>query len=352
MNLENIGYTPKNENYLTIQQVDNLEPFLMNIVSDGETWIFAGSNGTLTAGRGNPDQSLFPYETADKLLRFPLAAGSFTNIQVQTNKGIDLWEPWSDQSPRRSVNRNLHKHVDGSSICFEEYHRTHQLTFRWEWTTCDSYGFVRICTLKNESNAVIELDLLDGLNRILPAGVDQGLYEKASYLAEAYMRHEKITDHPMAIYTLNAPVSDRAEPSEQLSASFAGVLGMKPDSILISHRQIESFRKALPVFDEKEERGTWGMFLTRKKMTIQPGEKILGNIADTKADHKRLANLMAQFESSNDLLKNVVQAVANEQKGLRARIAMADGLQCTGTKPLQTITSRTYFIIACVVVLL
>ena len=85
MNLENIGYTPNNENYLTIQQVDNLEPFLMNIVSDGETWLFAGSNGTLTAGRGNPDQSLFPYETADKLLRFPLAAGSFTNIQVQTN---------------------------------------------------------------------------------------------------------------------------------------------------------------------------------------------------------------------------------------------------------------------------
>ena len=333
MNLENIGYTPNNENYLTIQQVDNLEPFLMNIVSDGETWIFAGSNGTLTAGRGNPDQSLFPYETADKLLRFPLAAGSFTNIQVQTNSGLDLWEPWIDQSPHRSVNRNLHKHVDGSSICFEEYHRIHQLTFRWEWTTCDSYGFVRICTLKNESDNVIELDLLDGLNRILPAGVDQGLYEKASYLAEAYMRHEKITDHPMAIYTLNAPVSDRAEPSEQLSASFAGVLGLKPDSILISHRQIDSFRKARPIFDEKEERGTWGMFLTRKKLIIQPGEKIHWvNIADTKADHTRLVNLMAQFESNDELLNNVFQAVQNEQKGLRARIAMADGLQRTGDK--------------------
>ena len=108
---------------------------------------------------------------------------------------------------------------------------------------------------------------------------------------------------------------------------------MKPDSILISHRQIESFRKAHPIYDEKEERGTWGMFLTRKKMTIQPGEKIHWvNIADTKVDHKRLANLMAQFESNNDLLKNVVQAVENEQKGLRARIAMADGLQRTGDK--------------------
>ena len=79
----------------------------------------------------------------------PLAAGSFTNIQVQTKTGLDLWEPWIDQSPHRSVTRNLHKHADGSSLCFEEYHQTHQLTFRWEWTMCDTYGFVRICTLKN-----------------------------------------------------------------------------------------------------------------------------------------------------------------------------------------------------------
>ena len=332
MNLENIGYTPNNDNYLTIQQVDNLEPFLMNIVSDGEIWIFAGSNGTLTAGRGNPDQSLFPMKQQINFF-VSLAAGSFTNIQVQTKTGLDLWEPWIDQSPHRCVIRNLHKHVDGSSICFEEYHRTHQLTFRWEWTTCDAYGFVRICTLENESDNVIELDLLDGLNRILPAGVDQGLYEKASYLAEAYMRHEKVAEHPMAIYTLNAPVSDRAEPSEQLSVSFAGVLGMKPDSILISHRQIESFRRAHPIFDEKEERGTWGMFLTRKKIKIQPGEKICWvNIADTKVDHSRLVKIMAQFESNDELLHNVLQAVQNEQKRLRARIAMADGLQRTGDK--------------------
>ena len=98
---------------------------------------------------------------------------------------------------------------------------------------CDTYGFVRICTLKNESDDAIELDLLDGLNRILPAGVDQGLYEKASYLAEAYMRHERLTDLPMAIYTLNAPVSDRAEPSEQLSSSF--VMGSRHETRLDSH---------------------------------------------------------------------------------------------------------------------
>ena len=99
MTHENIGYSLNNENYLSIKEVDKIEPFLMNIVSDGEIWIFAGSNGTLTAGRRNPDQSLFPYETADKLLRFPLAAGSFTNIRVKTQTGLELWEPWIDQSP-------------------------------------------------------------------------------------------------------------------------------------------------------------------------------------------------------------------------------------------------------------
>lgn len=331
MNLKNIGYISKNNEYLTINNVDKQETFLMNIVSDGDIWIFAGSNGTLTAGRGNPDQSIFPYETADKLLRFPLAAGSFTNIQVKTEKGLDLWEPWTDLSPHRSVIRNLHKHVDGSALCFEEHHQLHQLTFRWEWTMCDPYGLVRICTLENQSDTVIELDLLDGLNRIIPAGVDQSLYEKASYLAEAYMRHERIAALPMAIYTLNAPISDRAEPSEQLSASFAAVLGLKPDSILISHRQIEAFREAKPVTDEKEERGAWGMFLMRKKITIAPNERIRWiNIADTKVDHTRLANFTTELQSNEELLKKVLSAVKKEQKGLRARIAMADGLQFTG----------------------
>ena len=94
----------------------------MNIVSNGDNWIFAGSNATLTAGRQNPDHALFPYETADKLLKHPLSAGSSTWIHVEQGGQSTLWEPWIDQKPNRPITRSMHKHIHGSALCYEEEH--------------------------------------------------------------------------------------------------------------------------------------------------------------------------------------------------------------------------------------
>jgi hypothetical protein len=294
--------------------------------------MFVGSNGTLTAGRGNPDNSLFPYETADKLLRFPLAAGSLSQFIIHSDAD-QLWEPWTNQSPHRNVKRNLHKHVDGSALCFEEHHAGYNLTFRWEWSMCDTYGIVRSCSLINHGEKPVSLTMLDGLNRILPAGIDQVLYEKSSYLAEAYMRHERLPDLPMAIFTLNAPISDIAEPAEQLTVSYAATVGITPDKLLISSRQLDAFRAGKPIKDEHEERGAWGMFLASKKLELAPGESAEWmTIADTQLDHSRLKNIIQELQSPEILEQDIIQAVSNEQSGLRARIGMADGLQTTGDK--------------------
>ena len=332
MKIKMNSYTNNIRNYLTIKEIDTMPPFLMNIVSDGDLWMFAGSNGTLTAGRGNPDKSLFPYETADKLLRFPLAAGSLSQFIIHSNAD-QLWEPWIDQSPTRNVERNLHKHIDGSALCFEEKHLSYNLMFRWEWSMCDTYGIVRTCTLINTGDTPTSLTMLDGLNRILPAGIDQALYEKSSYLAEAYMRHERLSDLPMAIFTLNAPISDVAEPAEQLTVSYAATLGITPDNILISSRQLDAFRAGKPIKDEYEERGAWGMFLASKKLELAPGESVEWmTITDTQLDHARLKNIIQELHSPEILEQHISEAVTNEQSGLRARIGMADGLQSTGDK--------------------
>ena len=101
MNVKKAAYVSGNDDYLTIESIDTLPPFFMNIVSNGDNWIFAGSNATLTAGRQNPDHALFPYETADKLLKHPLSAGSSTWIHVEQGGQSILWEPWIDQNPNR-----------------------------------------------------------------------------------------------------------------------------------------------------------------------------------------------------------------------------------------------------------
>ena len=51
--------------FYKIQNYDAMEPFFMSLVSSSDHWLFISSTGGLTAGRGGPDQSLFPYYTED-----------------------------------------------------------------------------------------------------------------------------------------------------------------------------------------------------------------------------------------------------------------------------------------------
>ena len=78
------------ELHACIRDVDRLPPFLMNVVGNGDAWLFAGSNGGLTAGRRDPDWAVFPYQTVDKLLATPTASGAVTILRI----GADVWEPF------------------------------------------------------------------------------------------------------------------------------------------------------------------------------------------------------------------------------------------------------------------
>ena len=69
--------------YAVISDVDRLEPFLMHLVGNSDVWAFAGSNSPLTAGRVDPDTALFPYVTADKLLRHSDSSGVRSIFRVR-----------------------------------------------------------------------------------------------------------------------------------------------------------------------------------------------------------------------------------------------------------------------------
>lgn len=72
-----------------------MSPFLMNIVSDSDLWMFISSNGALTAGRRNPDQALFPYYTDDRIHDSRDITGSKTVVFVTKEDNLFLWEPFS-----------------------------------------------------------------------------------------------------------------------------------------------------------------------------------------------------------------------------------------------------------------
>ncbi|MYA86830.1 MAG: hypothetical protein F4Y12_14780, partial [Acidimicrobiaceae bacterium] len=52
-----------------VENYDLLDPFLVNVTSPGDLWLFVSSTGALTAGRRSPGHALFAYETDDRLHR-------------------------------------------------------------------------------------------------------------------------------------------------------------------------------------------------------------------------------------------------------------------------------------------
>ena len=56
------------EDFFLIENYSKMRPFFMTIVSANDHWLFIASNGGLSAGRKNPEQSLFPYYSDDKII--------------------------------------------------------------------------------------------------------------------------------------------------------------------------------------------------------------------------------------------------------------------------------------------
>lgn len=87
--------TRNGERYYEIGNVDRMEPFFINLVSDSDNWMFVASNGGLTAGRVSPETPLFPYVTVDKIYDSTDSTGCVTLLRVTRDGKELLWEPFN-----------------------------------------------------------------------------------------------------------------------------------------------------------------------------------------------------------------------------------------------------------------
>ena len=319
------------EPHICIRNVDRLDPFLMSVVSDSDHWLFVGSNSPFTAGRINPDAALFPYQTVDKILRHADTSGALSILLVRANDRWALWEPWQASGRAYRLNRNLYKHIHGTSVVFEEINHDLGLRFRWTLVACEPYGFVRECRLEClDGTAPVQVRYLDGWHQLLPPGVDQETYGRFSYLAQAYMRHECLPKEALGIYTLNAAITDRPEACESLRAACAWSIGHQHPVVLLSSRQVEAFRRGEPAKSEREVRGELGAYLVADAATIEPGRPHRWFVvADTRLDQSAFVRLQSELKNPAGLERALRQSIAANRAGVRRRIAAADGLQQT-----------------------
>lgn len=320
------------ENYYKISNSDAMRPFFMSIVSDSNHWLFISSNGGLSAGRKNSENALFPYYTDDKISESADITGSKTILRVYRDDQWQPWEPFSDRyDGRYQVSRNLYKNEYGNKIIFEEINHDLALSFRYQWNSSDTYGFVKRATLRNSSQQEVRISVLDGIQNIMPYGVPSDLQMRSSNLVDAYKKSELEKDTGLGIYALSAIIVDKAEPSEALKANVVWSVGLNAPTYLLSSRQLKDFRKGQFIQEEIDVRAEKGAYFIHDEMVLAAGaEQEWMIIAEVNQDHSDIALLSKKIKNEASLDQLIKEDIAAGTRRLKALVAAADGLQQTG----------------------
>ena len=257
------------EPFYKMSNHDAMRPFFMSIVSDSDHWMFISSNGGLSIGRKNSNFSIFPYYTDDKITELAHTTGSKTIFRVSVNGEQILWEPFIEDVIKESqVTRNLYKSLYGNSIIFEEEHNDLELVFRYHWCNSEEFGFVRKCSLLNNSSREVTVELIDGIQNVMPYGVNPDLQVASSNLVDAYKRSQLDENSGLGIFALSAIIVDRAEPSEALKSNVVWSLGIDEPKYLLSSLQLDRFKKGAKIQQESDIKAEKGAYFINTELTL------------------------------------------------------------------------------------
>lgn len=322
------------EEYYKISNYDSMNPFFMSIVSDSDHWIFISSTGGLTAGRRSCETALFPYYTEDKITESTGHTGSCTLLKIEKNNQYYLWEPFSDRyTGVYDIQRNLYKSIYGNSVLFEEINNDLGFTFSYSWRTSDKYGIVRSSRIVQNSESG-KVEILDGIQNILPYGTTSLVQNTFSVLLDAYKRNECDKSSGLGIFSLSSILTDQAEPSEALKATTVWHTGLENVTHLVSSHQISSFRQGHCIKEENDIRGRRGSYFVSSCISIEKGEEKEWHIvAELNQDPCKIASLRNSLIKNrgyltNDLKKDI--AIGTVQ--LKEIVSRADGIHLTNDK--------------------
>ncbi|MDA7788270.1 hypothetical protein N8976_00005, partial [Gammaproteobacteria bacterium] len=322
------------ENFYKISNVNKMRPFFMSIVSAYDHWLFISSTGALSAGRKDSNNALFPYYTDDKITESYEITGSKSIFHVHKGNRDYLWEPFTKTSDFvYQNNRNLYKNLRGNKIIFEEINNDLGIKFSYQWTTCNKYGFIKTSSIKNLNNEDISVTLLDGIQNILPWGLDEGIQNNTSNLADAYKRNELDRNSKIGIFALSATIVDRAEPSEALKSNVVFHLGLKENKILLSSLQLDKFRKGFNVDEETDVKAEKGAYFIHSFLTLKSGQKedwvLAADISKSSSDILKLKN---DLSVSKNIIKDINQEILKSSNELYKLVGSSDGIQLSNDR--------------------
>ena len=317
------------ERYYAIHDVDRMAPFFISVISSADHWLFVSSTGGLTAGRVSPETALFPYIPVDRVHESISHTGPKTLLRVQADGHRQPWEPFSRECEAGfAVSRHLYKNMLGNKLCFEEINHDLKLAFRYTWMTSERFGFVRHCELSNTGGRPAEVDVLDGLQNILPAGTPLLAQTNTSNLVDAYKWTELDTATGLGIFTLYSGISDRAEPCESLKANTVFATGLEGHRVLLSSEQLDAFREGADVEQEVHKRGIRGAYFVSASVEVPPGQsqhwQLVADVEQSQTRAVELRRLLQRETDIEDIISGSIDMCDDE---LARIMAAGDGFQ-------------------------
>ena len=319
------------EVYYQISNNDVMRPFFMSIVSDSNHWMFISSNGGLTAGRKNSEYALFPYYTDDKITESADITGNKSIFKVSKDNQDFMWEPLAVRSlGSYSTTQNLYKNKYGNKIIFEEINHDLELIFRYQWSSSNTFGFIKKSKLINISGSAVKVSLLDGIQNIMPASIGSDEQNQSSNLVDAYKRNELEEKTGLGIFALSAILVDKAEASEALKANVVWSLGLDNPKYLLSSIQLNNFRLGKSInqeVDVKAEKGAY--FLNSDIILEKESSKEWMIIANVNQNHSSIAKLSRQIREELSLIDIVNDDINIGTKRLVELNSASDAIQIT-----------------------
>jgi len=319
------------DKYYQIKHSDQMAPFFISVVSASDHWLFISSTGCLSAGRIRPENALFPYKSVDYIHESAENTGSKTVVRVQTDSGIKQWEPFNLQHNNfYNLERNMYKNIAGDKIIFEEINLDLGLNFKYQWATSEQFGFVRSSTLVNVSGQSVDLELIDGIQNIVPPNAPLALMQTSSALLDAYKWNELMANTTLASYSLYAKLSDRADPAESLRAATVFSVADNYESILLSSEQLGAFRQGKAIQTEPLKRGLRGAYFIHKKCTLDAGQcEQWRIIADIDKTHSDIVALLQDVNATETLNRKISESMEANHQDLLMLMAGSDAYQKT-----------------------
>ena len=321
--------TIEGESFFKITNSDQMRPFFMSIVSDSNHWMFISSNGGLSAGRKDAENSLFPYYTDDKITESHDITGSKSIFWVKKGDQEDLWEPFSHRNGSKyTVKRNLYKNLYGNKIIFEEINEELEVSFRYAWSSSNRFGFIKESVLTNHSDEDIDVRLLDGIQNIVPYGVTADTQANRSNLVDAYKRNELAEDAGIGIFALSAIIVDRAEPSEALKANIAWSIGLESPTYLLSSLQLDDFRQGRSLDQEVDIKAEKGAYFVSGEIPLAgKADQRWMIIANVNQDANAISEIRSHILSDNSPVGAIEEDIKTGTRRLVDLVAASDGLQ-------------------------